>query len=139
METKAIIKGKTLSVQVQADETKSSVLCLENLLINDILQENRMQGSIEIKCLKTKNQPTDVLKSTCNTIPALIQNPLAFCVKICQPLSLKRLPSALTPAKVQSLKGWLCFPFSESVHRSHLTCILQGLNYLSVSELTKRI
>lgn len=54
METKAIIKGKTLSVQVQADETKSSVLCLENLLINDILQENRMQGSIEIKCLKTK-------------------------------------------------------------------------------------
>lgn len=54
MESKAIMKGKTLSVQVHADETKSSVLWLENLLINGILQENRMQGSIEIKCLKNK-------------------------------------------------------------------------------------
>lgn len=46
-------RRKTLSVQIQADETKSSVLSLNSLLVTGILQEDRMQGRIEITRLKT--------------------------------------------------------------------------------------
>lgn len=128
-------RQNSLSMSIQADETISCPLTGEsfNRWHSKRKQDRR---NMKIKCLKSKKQPTDVSKCSCNVTAALIQSPLSFCVKICQPLSLRQLSPALTPAQVKSLKG-LCFLFSESVHRNHLAYILQSLIYSSLSELTR--